>query len=101
MKDVEKVATKCILDEVSGQFENIYHQNFTDVLCKLKESNVEKRKSPYEKEKYARKIRSEVVNCFWRQTSSSGITAGLGSESDSRTKNLGSFRGSFRYFSLA
>ena len=43
LKGVEKVAAQCILDEVSGQFENIYHQNFTDVLCKLKESNVERR----------------------------------------------------------
>ena len=60
IKGVDKVAAKTVLNIVDEQFQQIYKTNFTDVVVKVKESNLEKKKSPSEKKKYKRKIEKKV-----------------------------------------
>ena len=58
---VDKVAAESIYKEVNQQFNNIYKKDFTDVLVKVKEANLEVKKSPAEKKKMVRDIQKKVL----------------------------------------
>ena len=57
---VAKVAAQSIIDTVSGTFEELYDQPLSEILPKLPDLQLEKKKSPSEKKKRVRAIENNV-----------------------------------------